>query len=265
MVFKVVILSTVGASLIFNFAKSQNINVKALKDMNEDELINQFGKFIKKNGLNASAEINSLERILQNLLSEGVRIDEIYLEFFISDTWEGEICGRALEANYEEKGFFVNVTTIRGLKYDAKEFLEQGLLSLVNELSERVFYHAREGRKVIINATGGFKAEAAYATLVGLINRCEVYYIHEKFQEIVNLPPLPIKIDEEFWRKYGDIIDYIKEEKELSDVEKKFGERLKHVLLLAVVKEKDGAKKIRLGPAGIAFYLAAEEQALRRD
>lgn len=265
MVFRIVILNSVGASLIFNYARSMNFNVSDLKNSDENDLVSKLIDFINKNKLNASAEVNSLERILAKLRSDNYSPQDILIEFLISDTWEGAICGKVLKKYYEKLGYFVNSTTIKGLKYDAKDFLEQGLLSLVNEVSEKIFFHVRERKRVIINATGGFKAEAAYITLVGLINRCEVYYIHEKFNAIVNLPPLPIKIDEDFWRKYGDIIDYLKEERDLSDARQKFGERLNHVILLAIVKEKNGKKTIKLGPAGFAFYLAAEEKKLRRD
>jgi len=265
MVFKVVVLNCVGASLIFNYARSINLDINGLKTRDRKSLVTELVNFAEKNRLSASAEINSLERILNKLHSDGYSVSDIYLEFFISDTWEGATCGRALEENYKKRGYFVSLTTIKGLKYDARDFLEQGLLSLVNELSERVFHHTREGRRVIINATGGFKAEAAYATLVGLINKCEVYYIHEKFNEIVDLPPLPIKIDEDFWNKYGDIIDYLKEERDLNEAKQKFGDRLQHVMLLAIVRDRNGGKIIKLGPAGFAFYLAAEERKLRKE
>ncbi|MDW8481317.1 MAG: putative CRISPR-associated protein [Meiothermus sp.] len=68
----------------------------------------------------------------------------------------------------------------------------------------------RQFQDVIINATGGFKAEIAYATALGLVYKVPVYYIHEKFQEIVVLPPSPFGWDSTLiaWnREFFDWID----------------------------------------------------------
>jgi len=52
-----------------------------------------------------------------------------------------------------------------------------------------------KGGELLIVATGGFKAEAACANLVGLLFGAPVYYIHERFGEVVELPPLPVAWD----------------------------------------------------------------------
>ena len=257
---KVVIISTVGASLLNNYARSIGEKMENLLKKDLIALRKDLISFIGEKGRAASAEINSLERILQKLSDEGINAGDIYLVFLASDTLEGRICAEAVTEFYRSKNFLTETIVVEGLKYDALEFLEKGLLSLVNTLSEQVFHHKREGRRVIINATGGFKAEAAYATLVGILNRCEVYYIHEKFQELIELPPLPITIDEDFWEKHRDILDYVKEERNLDDVKEKFGDKWKEIMLLTMTWEENGKKKIKLGPAGIAFYLVSTHE-----
>jgi len=254
---RVVIISTVGASLLINFARYMNVEVDDLLKRDLVALKQDLVRFIDERGRAASAEVNSLERIWDKLSSEEFNKEDVYLVFLASDTLEGHICAKAVTEFYRSKNFLTDTIIVEGLKYDALEFLEKGLLSLVNTLSEQVFHYKREGRRVIINATGGFKAEAAYATLVGILNKCEVYYIHEKFHELIELPPLPITIDKDFWEKYHDILDYVKEERSLDDVKAKFGDKWKEIMLLTTIWEENGEKKIKLGPAGRAFYLAS--------
>jgi len=71
----------------------------------------------------------------------------------------------------------------------------RGLRSLVATLISLIRKERAGGREVLVNATGGFKAEIAYATLVGLLFDVPVYYIHEAFQDIIEMPPTPIGWD----------------------------------------------------------------------
>lgn len=81
-----------------------------------------------------------------------------------------------------------------------------GLNSLVNNLTKIVKEFKLkspygESREVIFCATGGFKAELAITNLVGLLFGIKVYYLHELFKDTVIIPPLPLKVDPEFWEQ----------------------------------------------------------------
>jgi len=52
-----------------------------------------------------------------------------------------------------------------------------------------------EAARTSIISTGGFKAQIAYSTLLGVLFNIPVYYIHEDFSELVELPSLPIHFD----------------------------------------------------------------------
>ena len=68
----------------------------------------------------------------------------------------------------------------------------------------------------IINATGGFKAEIAYATTVGLVFKTPVCYIHEKFGDIVTLPVTPFGWDSSIFALHQDFFDWVDSEPRLS-------------------------------------------------
>ena len=70
----------------------------------------------------------------------------------------------------------------------------------------------RTGRATLINATGGFKAEIAYATAVGLVFRTPVCYIHEMFGDIVTLPATPISWDYSLFAWHGEFFDWLDQE-----------------------------------------------------
>jgi hypothetical protein len=58
---------------------------------------------------------------------------------------------------------------------------------------------------VIINATGGYKAQILYAGIIGQALGIPLYYKHELFDEIIELPPQPVSLDMGFWLRHSDI------------------------------------------------------------
>lgn len=95
------------------------------------------------------------------------------------------------------------------LTYAEKQFKMRGLRSLVGTIVELVEHEKKAGNEVAINATGGFKAEIAYATLIGLLYDIPVYYIHDAFKEIIDLPPAPIQWDLSLLDTYHDFFRWI--------------------------------------------------------
>src|SRR5207302_378624 len=98
------------------------------------------------------------------------------------------------------------------LNYTESRFKLRGLRSLVATLIDLIRRQRKEGREVHINATGGFKAEIAYATLVGLLFDVRVYYIHEAFHDIIEMPPTPISWDYSLLADHEDFFQWIFEQ-----------------------------------------------------
>lgn len=179
------VISTVGTSLVNNARR-------ALGGITADP--DALARFLHNTPPEeACAETNCLHRILQ---------DDDALEFVCSATPEGRLCAEALAQHYRRTGRSASVHEVTKLAYEATAFKQMGLRNLVSTLTDRVRYARRNHRDPVINATGGFKAEIAYATLVGLLFDVPVYYMHDAFNDVVELPATPVSWD------YGVVFDY---------------------------------------------------------
>ncbi|RIH86871.1 putative CRISPR-associated protein [Calidithermus roseus] len=185
-----VILTTVGTSLLGNIARA-GIGKEDARGVLE---------FIRSDPAKASAETNSLGRLLRG----GERVELLH-----SDTEEGRWCAVWVATYLREKGFSVELFKVQGLAYEARGFVDYGLRQFVQLLAGRIREVHRQGHQAAINATGGFKAEIAYATALGLVFKVPVYYIHEKFGDIVTLPPSPFGWDNSLIAWNTDFFDWI--------------------------------------------------------
>jgi putative CRISPR-associated protein (TIGR02619 family) len=185
-----VILTTVGTSLLTN-AK------KALKENPTDQDILNY---LQADPQKACAETNSLSRILQ-------AGDEIVLLY--SATEEGRKAAHLLHQYFLQANVPCGLVEIGGLAYEARGFVDFGLKNFVRTLAGEIRKAANRQREVIINATGGFKAEISYATVLGLVFKVPVCYIHEQFKEIAILPPTPIGWDSSLFVWYADFFDWL--------------------------------------------------------
>lgn len=151
---------------------------------------------------------------------------------------------------------------IADLSYAESRFKLRGLRALVATLAERIERELRQGVEVAINATGGFKAEIAYATLVGLLFDVPVYYIHEQFNELIEMPPVPVAWDYGVLAKWEDFFEWIDAEpRSTADVDRYRPAPPQEVRVL-LMDDADGCTY--LSPAGEAF-VRAYEYALARS
>lgn len=63
-----------------------------------------------------------------------------------------------------------------------------------------------------INATGGYKAQIAVAVLMRQAVGVPVYYMHERFSEIIAFPPLPVAFDFELWMRASGLLGVLDRE-----------------------------------------------------
>ncbi len=212
---KLTIISTIGASLIRNYALSKNENPAELLESIDKmdgaklkEMENELYLFISKGVIpgappseelkSTCAELSSIFRIINREVSD--EIDEIVLCFVISDTPQGKLVYNTLERFFQEKyrdyrGIPIKVyyDVASGLTYVDAEHVSKGLPS-VPVIVSRWIRNMQDVGKVALNVTAGFKAECIYAAFVGILSGIPTYYIHEKFRDVIRLPPLPEKL-----------------------------------------------------------------------
>ena len=187
-----VILNTVGTSL-----------TRPRPDASREDLLS----LIARDPVAASAESNALSR-LSEVGDEAV--------FLHSDTPDGELCASVLAEAFTARGLQTRLVRVDRLNFNEKGFVQHGLRNFTRRLSQEVQVAQRAGRSVEINATGGFKAQLTYATVVGLLFGVPVRYIHEVFQDIVTLPPAPVGWDVNLMATYGGFFEWLDAEPRLT-------------------------------------------------
>ncbi len=180
------IITTVGTSLLMNYLRSQGGGAAPeLRRSPTTVTVEELKSYLRTaTPSEASAETNSL-----NKLMAGTN-DTLY--FLSSDTIEGKNCAEVLSAWYGEAGLSCHIVSIEGLHHDIESFKLKGLQNLIQAIADLIEKHMGNA---VINATGGYKAEIAYATLIGILFHIDVYYIHEEFRDIIELPVLPISFN----------------------------------------------------------------------
>jgi len=255
------LIATVGASLYVNISKDDE-----LKKLYESERLEELAeklldpKIKQENERMLGAEINSVESIIK----EGYIQERKNLYFFISDTKTGEKVGKLLEAyfKYSKDSSFekVEVKKIERLNDEKREdFKRYGLKNLVKSMSAILKEH---GPSTIINATGGYKAQIAFALALGQGMNIPVYYQFERFPTVIKLPPLPLSLDYKLYLDYLYFIDQFDDEgfieytPEIANQYKVLDERLTP---LFDIGNLDNLKYIELNPMGQVFVESAKQ------
>ncbi len=193
------------------------------------------------------AEINSL----YGLSEKEIINSETKLFFLHSDTDNGRNIATTLCSYYGERAKAVQIDGLQDEK--PKLFRTTGLRNLAKQMCKIILDNKYQ--KCGINATGGYKAQVAIATIIGQAINVPVYYKHERFNEVIEFPPMPIALDYELWMRTTGMLydlsrtadmvkaaDY-KEILEGDDRVESFIERSKI----------DGVDYIELSPVGLIF------------
>jgi putative CRISPR-associated protein (TIGR02619 family) len=226
------ILNTVGTSLSGD-AKREGLQT-------DTEILG----FLQRDPEKASAETNALSRLLQ-------ANDRVVLLY--SQTEEGKSCAELIQ-KHVSKTHRCDIEQVQGLSYAEKGFVQHGLKNFVQVLAKHIRDTKREGLEPIINATGGFKAEIAYATAVGLVFKTPVCYIHEKFGDIVTLPVTPFGWDASIFALHQDFFDWVDSEPRLNhDVQSRVAGLPEEIKML-LEDDRDG--NTMLSPLGEAYLSA---------
>lgn len=207
-----IIISTTGTSLFSNIARKDKKFEQIFNDFiknaskEKEELIKKYIKevFRQEDKNRISAEINSLSRLS---IEKG---DKLY--FLSTATPEGrlsaEIIARYFEDNYNSLS---EVKTIEKLQVkDPNEFEKEGIKNLVDNIISVIELYPDS--KIILNPTGGFKGVVPYVTLIGMVYKKEITYIHENINSLITLPLIPLEFDYSIIDNYVERFDLLEKE-----------------------------------------------------
>uniref|UniRef100_A0A7C3ECY3 Putative CRISPR-associated protein n=1 Tax=Gracilinema caldarium TaxID=215591 RepID=A0A7C3ECY3_9SPIR len=154
------------------------------------------------------AEINTIHDLM---MSRKFPIEHIH--FLVSDTEDGKNTGQVLQKYFTQynNGIFKNKVDFESVENlqdrDPKAFKIFGLRNLVRAIGSITQRVGME--QVVIDATGGYKAQIAIAVLIGQVLNIPVVYKHERFSEIIEFPPLPVDFDYDLIGTYAGLLHYI--------------------------------------------------------
>lgn len=204
------LICTVGASMLSNFRNNEHL-MELFEKGKTEEISNYLLELNKdpESYRGFGAEINSVASIIK----KGFLIKRKNIYFLISDTEDGKKIGNILKNYFEKSSIsFENVEVKISKKLDDSnqhEFKIHGLRNLIKNMSEIIKKHYGE---VIINATGGYKAQIAFALALGQGLNVPVYYRFERFPEVIELDPLPIELDETIYFSIRELFEEIESE-----------------------------------------------------
>ncbi len=243
------IITTTGTSLLTNAARK--LNKKPASTVTDREL-HLFWQQVGASA--ASAETNSLLKI--------ARPDEEIVLLYTS-TEDGERCAGEVQ-RYLQSQKWSNVRLRKlPLEQNEAQFERHGLRELVNILIDEINTAQRENREVIINATGGFKAEIAYTTMVGMIFQIPVKYIYQHFEQPITFPALPVSWNIDLLLEYEQFFQWIDEEsRKQLEVEQRLKAipELERDRIMALLLPADTEEYIYLSAAGEILWGRVKQQ-----
>lgn len=177
------IITTTGVSLYINAKKmlerkSPGEKLEPTKEQMYHYLLNEPESM--------SAEANSLLKMAEASDS---------LVFLTTDTPRAKLCVDLLRDFFTKQGFR-NVNIVNLQFQDREEHIEkQGIRDLLSTLAVEITKAQKKNQEVIINATAGFKAQVVYSTMLGMIYRVPVKYLHEDFMRVITFNPIALDLD----------------------------------------------------------------------
>lgn len=198
------------------------------------------------------AEINTVEQARNRAQ---LHLKRIY--FLVSDTDMGRNTGMLFKKYFEGRTDLdlteVDFKVVEGLQdTDTARFRTEGLRNLIRSIGDIIGKHGRAS--VAMDATGGYKAQIAFAVLIGQAIDIPVFYKHERFAEIIDFPPMPISLDYDILGRNADLFSLLEKGHTLeSNSSSEFDDKIR-VFLTEVSDGKDTL--FELNPIG-QLYLTS--------
>ncbi len=243
-----VLICTVGTSLKGNLTAKHGHAFEP-GNQNIKEIVLELSGMDPGDRLNG-AEINSISSIID----KGLLDSRDHLYFLVSDTEDGQKIGAILKAYVERRQNRlcfdkVELVVVEGLTDQSpRRFKTEGLKNLVKEIAKIVRRHGSPS--VLINATGGYKAQISFAGMIGQALEIPVCYLFEKFSEVITLPPQPVSLDLGFWMENANLFYELAE----SDAKENPSGKDERFSSLVEEIEVDGEKAVGLSAIGQLFH-----------
>ena len=220
------VITTVGTSIFENFMdKEKNKYRNFINKLSEDfrklkgveyekskdylkrvEKIKKIvGKWISEHPEH-SAELRSLETIRETYK------DDIDVILMTSDTILSNIAADLIESvikrgNLQGLSFRERKRIVSLQVKDSGKFRTEGVHNLINFVDKTLqSYYSND---VIFNITGGYKVITPIMTIMASVFNCDLVYIFEDSEELIKIPPVPIKIDYSFIEENLVLLDML--------------------------------------------------------
>lgn len=206
---KDILIVTCGTSILTN---ARDLKKEIIGDRNYNQMTEEEAEILGKRILEdlrnkdvfdkkCGAELNSTYYIMEKGNFSG---KTIYL--IVSDSVEGRTAGKIIEVLLKEKLNIDKVETkiIEKLNITREyEFAKKGLRNLASTVASIV-----KGNEynIMLSPIGGLKAQIFTVGLIGQIFKIPAYYLYENSTTIVELLPLPISLDMNFFQNNIEII-----------------------------------------------------------
>ena len=226
------VLTSCGLSMLTNYLKKFNIfpaEVYKYSNLKKDEIDKEFlGKVedavrnLKNEIVNYSdEELKKLSAELNALISfyKGDFDKKDFHLLFVTDTYLGELVADILKTFLETKGINTQKFIAKDLKTSSLEEFEVALSDVVKELSGVLENFKGNGYEIIFNLTGGYKSVNSFLQTMATLWADKSIYIFEGSSELLEIPKLPLKIDEEIFRRYFNVFRKLEKGLELREDE----------------------------------------------
>ena len=200
------------------------------------------------------AEINTIYDLI---FTKKRSIQKLYL--LVSDTEAGEHTGRVLKQYFLKNPLFkfseVEYKSIEKLQdQEPRDFKIYGLRNLVRRIGE-IIQRVGGPDQVMIDATGGYKAQIAIAVLIGQILNIPVSYKHERFSEIIDFPPLPVSFDYTIVGEYSGLFSFLEKTNIVTNEDLQLSELDEKVRVFLDEETVQNTTLYTLNPIGELFLL----------
>ncbi|MHC1592428.1 MAG: putative CRISPR-associated protein [Candidatus Helarchaeales archaeon] len=160
-----------------------------------------------------------------------------------TDTPTGKISAMAIHKILSSVNFACNLVFIEGFSPDNLINFENGLIEYSNALISIITSALVENEKVKLLVTGGFKAQVVYSALIAMLFGVPSVYMHESFSNAFILPPLPLKLDKQFWSLHRSHLEWFRTPRSVEEIRAKMSS-IPESLSFFVRENEDGKKEL---------------------
>ena len=210
---------------------------------------------IPANHRSCGAEVNSIASLIEHDFAPA----NAGIFFFHSDTDDGREIADVLVRLFPRGNDPVEAIPVPDLQdKDPKRFRTKGLRNLARLLCGKV--RERSASACAINATGGYKAQIAVAVLLGQALGIPVYYMHERFSEIIAFPPMPVSLDYEVWLRFSGWLSKLEKDFVLRSAIEEDGWDERYESLVDSDRDAAGQEVLSLSATGQIFHETFRER-----